>query len=371
MQQSEKKQLTSLLDELCRAVEELLLAGLTAASKSTVQRLDISFKEASRMRLLRLGSTLRIANEEISRFTAGSAQFSARRLAFFLGRAWLLASGMRQAIAAGDDAALDRLMSTPRPEPVERLKVVTLGVAKRVVPGAFAGFDFRLRALETSGPVAAGEPLVWSCVFPMRKDLDLPAEAFLHLPQKQKFKPSILLEKKVVEISACAVSRQAGSATRIVLGEGSELKASKDHFAGDWRSFWRWDMRQAAGRLERHRPTPLDLEIEFQEEVFIDNWRPGQRRSSDEGFDLLPIETDHLPFEMRLDCGPSGTPLHGTMLKLAENKRRPPLFGVAHYESCKLVLQPLTALGKDSPEYLTISPDKISQAQLVKAMKFT
>ena len=61
------------------------------------ERLDVSFKEASRMKLLRLGSTLRIANEEIVRFTGGSAQFSARRLAFFLGRAWLLASAMRRA----------------------------------------------------------------------------------------------------------------------------------------------------------------------------------------------------------------------------------------------------------------------------------
>ena len=59
------------------------------------------------------------------------------------------------------------------------------------------------------------------------------------------------------------------------------------------------------------------------------------------------------------------------MGKLADKKRRPPLYGVAHYESCKLVFQPLTALGKDGPEYLTISPDNISQAQLVKAMKFT
>ena len=97
----EKRQLVSLLDELGKAVEELLMAGLTAASKSTVERLDVSFKEASRDETLRLGSTLRIANEEISRFTAGSTQFSPRRLAFFLGRAWLLAAAMRRAIDCG------------------------------------------------------------------------------------------------------------------------------------------------------------------------------------------------------------------------------------------------------------------------------
>jgi hypothetical protein len=78
-----------------------------------------------------------------------------------------------------------------------------------------------------------------------------------------------------------------------------------------------------------------------------------------------------LPFEARLDRGPSGVPLNAVMTKLAAKKRRPPLYGVAHYESCRLVFQPLTALGKDGPEYLTVSPDKISQAELVKAMKFT
>src|ERR1700729_1477577 len=150
MQQGQRKQLISLLDELGGAVEELLLSGLTAASKSTVERIDVSFKEASRMRLLRLGSTLRIANEEISRFTTGSEQFSPRRLAFFLGRGWLLATSMRRAIDVGDTASLERLMSTPPTQPVQTVKVVTLGVAKRVVPGTFASFDFRLWATEAS-----------------------------------------------------------------------------------------------------------------------------------------------------------------------------------------------------------------------------
>jgi hypothetical protein len=59
------------------------------------------------------------------------------------------------------------------------------------------------------------------------------------------------------------------------------------------------------------------------------------------------------------------------MTKLAEKKRKPGLYGVVHYESCKLVLQPLAALGKEGPEYLTVSPGKINQAELIKAMKFT
>jgi hypothetical protein len=369
VEQDQGKQIIPLLDGLRGAVEELLLAGLTTASKSTVERIDISFKEASRMRLLRLGSTLRIANEEILRFTSGSTQFSARRLAFFLGRAWLLATSMRHAIDANDTAALDRLMATPPTQPVPGVKVVALGVSKRVAPGAFASFDFRLRAVEASAPVEAGEAMVWSCVFPMRKDLDLPAEAFLHLPQKQKFKPSLLLEKKVVEIARCSVSRQAGSATRVVLNDSSEMKTMNPFT--DWKSFWKWDPREAAMRLEQHRPTPLDLEIELQEEVFIDRWQTGERKPSEQGYDLLTVDSGPLRFEAKLDDGPSGTPLRAVMEKMAARKRKPPLYGVAHYESCNLVLQPLAVLGKDGPEYLTVSPDKISQAALVKAMKFT
>ena len=369
MQPAEQKQLLSLLDELRHGVEELLLAGLTTASKSTVERMDVSYKEASRMKLLRLGSTLRIANEEISRFTAGSTQFSSRRLAFFLGRAWLLATGMRRAIDAGDSAALASLMSNPPTQPVANLKLITLGVAKRVVPGAFASFDFRLRAIEAAAPVEAGEAMVWSCVFPLRKDLDLPTEAFLHLPQKQKFKPSILLEKKVVEVSRCAISRPAIGATRLMLGDASEMKTA-DAFC-DWKSYWHWDLKAAFDRLDNHRPTPLDLEIELQEEVFADEWEAGESKSSEEGYDLLPILSGGMQLEARLDRGPSGVPLHGVMTRLAEKKHKPPLFGTVHYESCKLILQPLSALGESGPEYLTVSPDKISQAALVKAMKFT
>jgi hypothetical protein len=369
VQAVEKKQLVSLLDELSKSVEELLSAGLTAASKSTVERLDVSFKEASRMKLLRLGSTLRIANEEIARFNTGSAQFSTRRLVFFLGRAWLLASATRRAIDENDQETLNRLQVTPPAQPVDSVKFVTLGVTKRVVPGAFASFDFRLRAIGAAGPVPDKQPLVWSCVFPLRKDLDLPAEAFLHLPQKQKFKPSILLEKKVVEVTKCAVSPQVGAATRLTLGESSTVTTGEAFT--DWPSLLDWDMRAAAERLDKHRPSPLDLEVELQEEVYISDWQPGERRETDDGYDLLPIETRFLPFEARLDRGPSGMPLREVMMKIAEKKRRPPIYGVAHYEACRLMLQPLSTLGKNGIEYLTVSPDNISQAELVKAMKFT
>jgi hypothetical protein len=366
---AEVQSLRKLLAELRKGVEELLSAGMTAASKATIARLDVSFKEASRLKLLRLGSTLRIANEEIARFASGSPLFSARRLSFFLGRAWLLATALELAVAKRDEAALATLLATPRTEPVAELFAVVLGVAKRVVPGAFASFDFRLRATRESGPVQNRESLVWSCVFPLRKDLDLPAEAFLHLPQKQKFKPSLLLEKREIRMTGCAVSRQPGVATRVSLSETGTVTTLEPY--GDWASLWGWNLGRAAARLESHRPGPMDLDIELQEEVFVDEWRTGAARTHDDGHKLVPVETPSLPFEMRIETGPSGVPLAGVMEKLADEKMRPPLYGLAHYEACRIVLQPLSALGVGGVEYLTLSADKISQAELVKAMKFT
>ena len=124
--------------------------------------------------------------------------------------------------------------------------------------------------------------------------MDLPTEAFLHLPQKQKFKPSILLEKKVIEVAKCAVSVQAGGTTRLALSEASTMTAGEAF--SEWKSLLNWDLNLAAERLEQHRPTPMDLEIELQEEVFVSDWQPGEQRQTEESYDLLPIEASFLPF---------------------------------------------------------------------------
>lgn len=363
--------LVHLLDELCSAVEELLLAGLTAASKSTLERLDVTFKEASRLKLLRLGGNLRIANEEIARFTAGSQQFSARRFSFFLGRTWVLARGMRRALKEGDDALFDRLMAAPQAQPVEKLRVVVLGVTKLFVPGTFASFEFRLRAIEQSGRVAFKEPLIWSWTYPVPKDRDLPAEACLHLPLRQKFKASMLLERKIIEIHRSSIVRQGGSAAKILLGDDSRLMHAGD-FHG-WGDLWKWDQADALRRLEGYSATPLDLDTELQEEAFLTEWQPRKKYSFEGSYDVLPIVSGGLHFEGRLDLGPSGDPLRNTMLKLVGKaaKVRPPLFGIVFYESSRLVLHPLSLLRDAGPEYLTLSADKVSMESLVRSMKFT
>jgi hypothetical protein len=96
--EADRKKLPPLLDELAGAVEELLLSGLTTASASTRKLLEVSFQEASRMRLLRLGSTLKTAGDELGKFVQKQEGFSRQRLCFFLNRAWLLARGLARAL---------------------------------------------------------------------------------------------------------------------------------------------------------------------------------------------------------------------------------------------------------------------------------
>ena len=100
--------LASMLSRVTMAVEDLLLTGLSAASAASREALSLSFEAASRMRFLRLGFTLRVATEELGRFTRNDPSFSRRRYGFFLNRAWVLARGafhvmsewLRRSIAA-------------------------------------------------------------------------------------------------------------------------------------------------------------------------------------------------------------------------------------------------------------------------------
>src|SRR5687767_833607 len=129
---TERPRLASVLTQLARAVEELLLAGLTTASDATRQTLAAAMQEAARFRLLRLGSTLRTTTEELTRFTSHDASFSRRRLTFFLSRAWLLSRGLAHALQTADVKEFDRLTWSPPVQPVPKVEVVCVGVAKKV-----------------------------------------------------------------------------------------------------------------------------------------------------------------------------------------------------------------------------------------------
>ena len=234
---ADRPKLRTALDQVGAAVGELLLGGLTTASAVTRQSMAVAMHEAARFRLLRLGSTLRAAADELGRYGGNDPQFSRRRLAFFRQRAWLLGRGLTTALAAADEPGWDRLTATPPAVPLPAAEVVCLGAAKKVT-GAFVAWEFRLRVLADAPPLEAGRRLTWSAVFPVKPGTDIPAEGFLHLPQKQKFAPALPLDRKRVALTAAAVSVVDAGGGRLTLTDASTVTAGEP-FA-DWGRFLDW-----------------------------------------------------------------------------------------------------------------------------------
>jgi hypothetical protein len=364
---ADRKKLLPLLGELAGAVEDMLLSGLTTASEATRQTLNVAFQEASRMRLLRLGSTLRVANEELGRFTRNEPDFSRKRLAFFLNRAWLLSHGLERALRNGDEAEFTRLLGVTTGTPINHLEVVTLGVVKKVIRGAACTFDFRLRAVGPAGPIAAGQRLSWTCVFPIKAGVDIPAEAYLHLPQKQRFKAAEFLDGKVIVLEKAAVALDEFGGGRITLSDSSTVTLDKSFSA--WDSFQTWAPAAALERIRGHQVGPFDLEVEMQEEIILDDWQLGESESREDGQTAYAINWNASTFEAIISPGTEGTAQRKVLEELRKRKKRPPLFALMHYERCRLVLQPLSVFGKNGPEHLTLSDDRLDRATLLKALK--
>jgi hypothetical protein len=364
---NERTKLAGLLDELRHATEEIVLTGLTTASQATRRTLAVTFQEASRLRLLRLGSTLRVANEEIGRFTRNEPEFSRKRLCFFLNRAWLLSRGLARALANGDEQEFDRLLWTPASTPIDRLEVVTLGVGKKIAAGAFVAFDFRLRTIQAADKVPGGCRLVWSCVFPIKPGADIPAEGFLHLPQKQKFTANVFLENKIITLEKVAVALDEHGGGRISLGDQSTV-TSGEPFT-DWQRFQTWDRAAALKRVGNHKPSPFDLEVEMQEEVVLADWHmdtPAER----DGQRIYPTVSGANALDAVVSPGVEGQALGKALDELGQQNERPPLFGLLHYEKCRLILQPLAVFDKEGMKQLTINDEKIDRKTLLQALKF-
>lgn len=369
LSKDDRKKLPTLLDDVSRSVEELLLTGLTTASQSTRQTLDVSFREVSRMRLLRLGSTLRAANEELGRFTNKDPHFSQKRLTFFLNRAWMLCRGLSRALNDDNQEEFDRLLWIPDSQPVKKLEVVTLGVAKKEVKDAYCAFEFRLRTVKKAGKtIPKGHRLTWSCIFPLKPGTEIPAEGFLHLPQKQKFKASDFLKNNVLVIEKAAVALDGFGGGRISLGPDSTVVAS-DAF-DDWPSLQTWDRDTAVSRISGHETSPFDLEVEMQEEVVLSDWSMDKESDQErDGQIVYPLQADDLQLDAVVAKSSEGTALKKAIEKFRKKKGSPPLFGLMHYELCRFIFQPLTVFDPE-PVHLMISNEKIDRAALLKSLNF-
>lgn len=356
-----------LLDSVASALEELLLAGTTTASQATQRTLAAAFEEASRARFLRLGSTLRLVLEELKRFDAAPERFSGTRLAFFVDRAWLLARATAQALANGDGAALARLNAAPVQVRCQSLQVATLGVHRRHVPGAFSAFEFRLRlaapALLGDGrTLARGTPLAYALVFPAQADAKVPPEAMLALPQKQGFRPSELLDRKLATISAALLG--GGPPLRIALLPESRIEFGAP--VDDWSALATCDVDGWRARIAAHRPDPLELAVEFADELLLTDWRltgefapcevPGRENELE-----APLAALGCTFALRIDAA---QPALAQRLSAASGSA---LYAGVHLEYGRQVLTPLALLG-EAPEYLGIDPKKFDRAALVRAL---
>ncbi len=366
----DKKALVPILEELARTVEGLIASGLTTASAATKAKLDASFKEASRLKLLRLATSLRYVGDELARFLSDSEHFSARRLAFFANRTWLISRGLLEAIEEADGPSLARLLLTTTPVPVKALKLAVLGTQKRALLDGSAAFEFRMITIDDQPGVPAGRRLVWSCVFGAKKGV--PAEAFLHLPQPQKFLPKLLLDRTEILVTDAAVTLDEHGYGRLMLGPKSTVKPGKK-FTG-WDGLVTWDRPGLVRRLRSHPVSPLDLEVELQVEMVVDEWELGAPAPNPYRPEQLvfPMTAGPLSIDVVCSTGPDGTELSAALRAYAKPRaKRPPLYGVMHVEMGRMLLQPLTVFGDDGPQHLMISDDNIDLASLMKTLDFT
>jgi hypothetical protein len=352
------------LDDLASAVEDVVSSGLTSASAATLQRLDVSFREASRLKLGRLAASLRYVNEEIGRHVKHSDDFSAWRLSLFLNRSWVLARGMAHAVRTGDDAAYRRLTWSPTPEPLDPVDVVCIGIRKRAT--AISGsFDFHLREL------GGARSFVWSLLF-SRESAAIPPETQLHtqpknVPPTARFEPAIFTEPRAVGFAGWSVIPDGRGGGRLWPGPKATVTAGRPLV--DWGPILDagWDRAGAAGRARSHDVGPLDLPVELQEEVLFTDWAMGEpvdRGRS--GTVAFPIQAGDLLLDAIASTKEDGAALRTALGKLRKAKKRPPLFGLVHYDLCRMVLEPLSVLTAKGPEHLMLAKELGDKRAMVR-----
>jgi hypothetical protein len=312
---------------------------------------------------------------------AKDPQFSARRLSFFIGRAWLLARGMVRALRAGDAATFERLAMERRSEKVSELQAVTLGVQKKVVPGSFCAFEFRMRRLQAG---RLGAPLSFTEMFPMKAGppataaQDVPAETYLVLERPQRYKPRVLLDGGVVVFRDVMLLEAEAGPSRVSLSKDSRIEALAP-WAG-WPSLPAWDVAGALARVRSHEVDPLELPNELHEEVVLDQWKIGEPTTTEQRH-AYPVQARGLVLDGVVAEGIEGQALRDNLERMRKGqsplglgpgvgKGKPSdsrrLFGVLHYETCRFVLQPLALLTAAGPIHLMMSAEGIDHKALLR-----
>ncbi len=359
-----------LLTQACAQLEELLLGGTTTASSASQRSLHALFEQAGQVGLLRLASSLRLVLEELKRLDGDPDRYSPARLCFFIDRSWLLARGILAAIEEQDQAQLARLSSASPPVPLDEVVVATCGVQRRHVPGAFSAFEFRLRLLQPLNladgrELAVATPLLWSFVVPAVKGHGFPAEAFLGMRQKQGFSPNQLLTAQPIRIGRCALVE--GQPQRLQLAPDCRIEILEQP-SPDWRALLQWDPAGWLQRLREHRPDPLELPIELNQDVLLEDWAigpfgPSTMPGRDRSERCAQLSAAGCQWQLRIDMGQSH--LEQALHKGQQLSPQPALYGNVHVEFGQAVLIPLSLLG-EQPEFITIGNPDFDRAALVR-----
>src|SRR5207237_912892 len=100
-------------------------------------------------------------------------------------------------------------------------------------------------------------------------------------------------------------------------------------------------------------------------------WQVGEPREREGESQLVyPFSAGSTTFDGVVSQRMEGKVLRKRLEEYRPKKHRPPLFGLLHYERCRLVLQPLAIFGEKGPEHLMISNENVDRAALLKTLKF-
>src|SRR5262249_20720338 len=233
-----------------------------------------------------------------------------------------------------------------------RVDVGALGGENRGGPRVLVVFVLGPGRGPATAPLPAGQRTSWSGVFPLKPDQAIPAEAFLHLPHKQKFTASQFLEGKTMVLTKVAVALDESGGARLSLGEQSTVQCNAD--MDDYQPYLSWDVARALERIEKHELTPFDLEVEMQEEIVLRQWSIGEPEARDAEKQVwYPFTESGVALTGVVSAQEDGKS-HRKFLDEMGKKKPAPLFGLLHYEKCRLMFQPLTLFGPKGPAHLML-----------------
>src|SRR5262249_25626159 len=154
--------------------------------------------------------------------------------------------------------------------------------------------------------------------------------------------------------------RDNAGGARLSLGEQSTVQTGDD--VADIDRYLTWDVAGALERIAKYQPGPFDLDVELQEEIVLRNWSIGAPEVREaEKHVWYPFAEEGVALTGVVSAQNDGQAQRRYLDELRKEKPVP-LFGLLHYEKCRLIFQPLTLFGPKGIVHLMLSPEKIDRA---------